>query len=66
MELTLTDGERDELAKVIQWAITDLRVEIRRTDNQPWREDLHTQERLLKSLLERLKTLDRKEAAVAH
>ena len=58
MNLQLSIDERDELARLLETAVSDTRIETRRTRNQTWRDSLRNQKSLLQTLLNRLRMLE--------
>ena len=54
MKLEITPEERDHLVHLVSRAMSDIRVEVRRTDTDDFRSQLHREEDLLRSLLEKL------------
>jgi ribosome recycling factor len=54
MKLEITDEERNELARLVEQALSDMRIETRRTRNPEWHDQLRSEEGLLASLLKRL------------
>ncbi len=57
MKLELNTAERDELVSLMESAISEVRVNVIRSDSREWREGYHMEEDLLKGLLARLKGL---------
>lgn len=55
MKLELSHEERDKLIRIIDSYSSDLRVEIRRTDNYELRGKLKQEKELVAGLLERIK-----------
>ena len=53
--LQLSGEERDELVRLIENALSDTKIELRRTRKPDWRDELQQQEDVLASLLGRLK-----------
>ena len=58
MKLELTAEERDELVQIIEHTLGETRVEVRRTRNPDWHDQLQIEEETLRSLLERLRRLE--------
>lgn len=58
MQLNLTPDEASELRELLASALSDLRMEIARTDTHDFRERLHHREELLKRVLDALETSD--------
>ncbi len=54
MNLTLTPEEAALLARIVSNYLSDLRMEIGKTDSYEWRQSLKDDEALLKGLLSRL------------
>jgi hypothetical protein len=54
MQVNLTDAEVAALNKALNSYLPNLREEIGRTDNYEWRQELHTEEASLTSLLVRI------------
>lgn len=59
MELTLTDREAQVLKGTINAHISEMLLEIARTDNREMRDGLKVNEGILESLLGKLKALER-------
>ncbi|HVP32023.1 MAG TPA: hypothetical protein VMT09_00105 [Steroidobacteraceae bacterium] len=57
MELKITPEERAVLTDLIQRSLSEARVEVHRTENREWREQLHDETETLRALLERLRQL---------
>lgn len=58
MELTLEKNEATVLREVLQRFLSDLRMEITHTEKYELRESLKAQEVMIKSLIERLVSLE--------
>ncbi len=58
MNLELTIEERDELCRVLESDLSEMRVETRRTERQDLRETLHHEQALLRGVLARLRNLN--------
>jgi len=54
MEFEIDAQERDVLVRLVEQALGDTRVEVRRTSTPEFRDRLHAEERVLASLLRRL------------
>jgi hypothetical protein len=52
--LTLDEAEKSEILKLVEAALGDLRVEIRRTHTPDYRSGLLNREELLKKLIEKM------------
>jgi len=59
MELALNETERNALITLLEMQLSDTRVEVRRTGKADWHENLREHEDLLRSLLDRLKQLEK-------
>jgi hypothetical protein len=55
MDLTLTPDERKLLLALLERALSDLRIEVRRTRAPSFRDSLQDEEKLLVGLLDRLR-----------
>ncbi len=55
--LDLTEVEQQELVKLLEETLDDLRVEIRHTDARAYREDLVHEEEVLRSLMAKVHQL---------
>ena len=58
MPLDLSAEERDLLVKVLERALAELRVEVRRTSTPAYHDDLQAEEGRLKELLDRIRALE--------
>lgn len=54
MILELNPEEAEDLLRLVEAALSDTRVEVRRTDNPEWHDQLAEHEKKLSSLRERL------------
>jgi len=54
MELTISPKERDLLVRLLDHALSDLRVEARRTETPTFHDEVKRDEELLRTLLVRL------------
>lgn len=57
IQLELTTEDRDLLAQILERTLSETRVEARHTDAREWRERLHEDEKRLRALLDRLRSL---------
>lgn len=55
LNIELNHQEWDELTKLVENALSETKVELRRTRNPEWREKLQEEENILDSLLGRLR-----------
>jgi hypothetical protein len=55
MSVELSREERDLVVELLEEAFDDIRAEIRRTDNHDYKENLKVREKLVQSLLGRMK-----------
>ena len=58
MHLELSSEDRELLERVIEYALSEWRVEVRRTSTPKYHDELRADEELLKSLLARVKALE--------
>jgi hypothetical protein len=58
MHLELSKEERAILEQIIERALSEMRVEVRRTSTPRYHDDLLADEERVKQLLERIKALD--------
>lgn len=56
MNVELSDYEREMLAELADDALAQTRVEVRRTRNPLWREELQSKEQALRTLTDRLRS----------
>ena len=56
MEIDLSAAEHNLLIRLVEGALSDTRVEVRRTTTPEFRDRLQTEEHQLAGLLERLRT----------
>jgi hypothetical protein len=54
MQLEISSDERDLLRKITERALSEIRVEVRRTDTPSYHDELKAEEALLDALLARL------------
>jgi hypothetical protein len=57
MQLELTNEERATLEQIIERALSEMRVEVRRTTTPKFHDELQAEEELVKDLLGRIKAL---------
>ena len=57
MNLEITPEERDALRQLVEECLSDTRVEVRRTETQGFRRNLHHEEQVLRDLSRKLKEL---------
>jgi len=57
MQLDLSTVDRDLLERIIAQALSDMRVEVRRTSTPQYHDELAKDEQRLKELLERIRGL---------
>lgn len=57
MQLELSDAERDLLVQVLESAVKEMRVEVRRTSTPDYHDRLAAEEKTLEGLLERARGL---------
>jgi hypothetical protein len=57
MNVELSEHERELLATLAEGALSETRVEVRRTRNPDWREDLQTKEHDLQMILDKLRAM---------
>ncbi len=57
MEFSLEPREADLLRRILSNALSNLREEIVKTENYDWRQSLHEDEEVIKSLLRRLENV---------
>lgn len=57
MILELNPEEAENLLRLVEATLSDTRVEVRRTDNPGWHDELQRQEKELASLRDRLQQL---------
>jgi hypothetical protein len=57
MHVELSTQERDLLVELLEAAVRDLRVEVRRTETPKYHDELERKEASLRALLERLRAL---------
>lgn len=55
MNVELSDYEREMLAELADEALAQTRVEVRRTRNPLWREELQSKDQALRTLTDRLR-----------
>jgi hypothetical protein len=57
MQLELSEEERTILERIVERALSEMRVEVRRTSTPKYHDELQADEERVKTLLERLKAL---------
>jgi hypothetical protein len=57
MQLEITAEDRDLLEKILERALAEMRVEVRRTSTPRYHDDLQAEGERLRQLVERLKAL---------
>lgn len=57
MQLELSSADRDVLERIVEQALTEMRVEVRRTTTPKFHDELQAAQEHLKELLARIKAL---------
>ena len=57
MQLELTAEDRDTLERIVDRALTEMRVEVRRTSTPKYHDELEAEEERVKELLARIRAL---------
>jgi len=57
MQLKLSSEEREVLERIVERALSEMRVEVRRTTTPRYHDDLQADEERVKSILSRIKAL---------
>jgi hypothetical protein len=57
MQLELTSDEREALERIVERALSEMRVEVRRTTTPKYHDEMREDEERMRRLLERIKAL---------